>query len=199
MMNIGCVSVVIPIPGHIVAIECAKGRGLVLPGGKWEKETGETYKEAAARELKEEANLTAKEQQLLYAGFNIDGYFCHSFLTSVSDIEKMKGNDREGDAVLVEIEELISKSAFKAYYEILFDCLKLHMLDEYVFQYVAALESGAPTEQRVQKLVNPTADSRPMRDRSIAEQIEAGGLFKPQPKPPIGSDSKYGNSPAFFE
>jgi ADP-ribose pyrophosphatase YjhB (NUDIX family) len=178
MMNIGCVSVVIPIPGHIVAIECAKGRGLVLPGGSWEKAKGETFKEAAARELKEEANLTAKEQQLLYAGFNVDGWFCHSFLTSVTDIEAMEGTVKEGPAVLVEIEELISKSAFKAYYEILFDCLKLHMLDEYVFQYVAALEASynyTPTEQKVQKLMDPTADSRP----KAAEPLEFGGQSQP--------------------
>lgn len=99
-------------------MQCAKGRGLTLPGGK--HEPPETYKEAAARELEEETGLIAINQEFLYQGPNFtDGYTVMCFLTEVKDMN-FRDTD-EGKPLITTWDRLISESEFKSYYEVLHD------------------------------------------------------------------------------
>lgn len=60
----GAAASVVIGPGlKIAAIECAKGRGIILPGGKIER--GETPAEGATRELKEEVGLRVAKMKSL--------------------------------------------------------------------------------------------------------------------------------------
>ncbi len=121
---LGCSSLICAESGLFVGVKCSKGRGITLPGGKWEP--GETYKEAAARELLEETGLVAKSQSLLYHGGFMMGeefHYCYCFETGLTNesvdalfLGTAKGD--QGQPLLATWEELL-QSDFKAYYSIL--------------------------------------------------------------------------------
>jgi ADP-ribose pyrophosphatase YjhB (NUDIX family) len=138
-MKIGCVSLVAKELNKIVVLECAKGRGLVLPGGKWERETGESFKEGAARELVEETGLIAINQQLIFAGFNVDDYYGYTFLTQVENF-KWK-NTPEGKPRFATWDELLNKtkSKFMPYYELLADAFRATMNQNQMIQVIGVL------------------------------------------------------------
>ena len=83
--DIGCICVV-EKEGRYLAIECSKGRGIIMPGGKWE--FGEKYTETAARELEEETGLKAdpKHLEYIWMGPDGDGYMVLAFNLSYSHI-----------------------------------------------------------------------------------------------------------------
>jgi 8-oxo-dGTP pyrophosphatase MutT (NUDIX family) len=56
--KIGCIAVVPYYSSEYIGLKCAKGRGIIFPGGKWEP--SETFKETALRELKEETELQVR-------------------------------------------------------------------------------------------------------------------------------------------
>lgn len=65
---------------QILTIDCTKGRGLILPGGKFEAGKDYTYEQAAARELYEETNLLATSiGEWVFGNINTDGYFVNTF------------------------------------------------------------------------------------------------------------------------
>lgn len=119
MKKIGCTSLV-PDGNRFVAVACSKKRGIILPGGKWEK--GESFKECAKRELFEETGLIAMKQQLIFSGLNTDGYFVYVFLTEVDQI-KYNFETSEG-VTLPATWDTLQLSDFGPFYELVQDSLE---------------------------------------------------------------------------
>lgn len=120
-MRIGCVSVVGVGSDLFVGINCSKGRGIILPGGKWEPEfnLGETFKDCAARELKEEAGLKTNKSELLFHGPSGDGFYVYAFRV-VTNSPFNSVDHGSGRAGIHKYDEFM-KSQFKAYYELMFE------------------------------------------------------------------------------
>jgi ADP-ribose pyrophosphatase YjhB (NUDIX family) len=119
---IGCVTLV-PLnplwPGDyrtLAAIQCSKGRGIILPGGKWEE--GELFEQTAFREFREE---TGQElcglPKLFYQGYCEKENYCYTFLGSISQYNYFNITD-EGETRWASWSDLL-QSHFKAYYSLL--------------------------------------------------------------------------------
>lgn len=112
-MNIGCITLV-RRNGKLLGIQCSKGRGWILPGGKLEP--GETFIECARRELKEEAGLDGYNFKLIFQAPDGFGYHCLAFTADVYDFD-LAGSGEE--VVRPVTWEELKQSKYKAYYELL--------------------------------------------------------------------------------
>lgn len=116
-MRIGSIAL-IPNDGVFYALNCSKGRGIILPGGKWEE--GETFSQTAVRETKEELGITVVAGSFLYCGPSPDGYMVHTFLCRRTNFDEKVNVSSEGIPVWATWEMLL-RSKFKGYYEIIRD------------------------------------------------------------------------------
>jgi 8-oxo-dGTP pyrophosphatase MutT (NUDIX family) len=110
---IGCICLAFHA-GRIIAIECEKGRGIILPGGKPEK--GESFKKAASRELLEETGLVAIRQRLIFQGPPDTISYCYCFRTTVEEYPATK--PAQNKVVLATWNDLF-QNEYSAYYKLL--------------------------------------------------------------------------------
>ena len=127
--KIGCIVVcqATVMPDQYLGIKCAKGRGRILPGGKWDPEdNNESYKDAAAREFSEELGIQISTSFLKYIWHGPDGFGYTTFafkytgpLLTLSDCVE----STEGKPCLITEEQLYA-SQYNAYYRLLFEVMK---------------------------------------------------------------------------
>lgn len=134
-MKMACTNLVISKDnGRIAAVKCAKGRGIILPGGRWEE--GETPFACASRELKEETGLIAEKQRLIFQSPSPSGeFYTYCMLTKVKPwLLGHEYHSIEGTFVLATWGELC-RSKFGFYYELLYDVVnstKRRVIEDYL-------------------------------------------------------------------
>ncbi len=128
--KVGCI-VVVPCPGGFIGLDCAKGRGKILPGGKWTPED-RTYREAAAREFFEETGLTINPETLEYVWNGPDGfgYDTFAYLGKLVNVKGEPINSTEGRVEIVEEKDL-RLSKYAAWYDTFFQVLTERILSKW--------------------------------------------------------------------
>lgn len=120
MAKIGCVTVCrAGKSNHFMGLECPKGRGKILPGGKWEPEKDKFYQHGAARELYEEIGLIVDPEKLEYLWHGPDGYKCDTFAFLTNEWKRDLDYEAECKPIVVSKEDLLA-SKFGAWYDVFF-------------------------------------------------------------------------------
>lgn len=112
-VKIGCV-VMVEWNDRIVAIECAKKRGYIMPGGKWNP--GETFVECAKREFMEETGMEVGALRLIFQGMSEEGYYTYAFH---GRIKSFSPKDSDEGAVVLTDWHTLKQSCFGGYYELM--------------------------------------------------------------------------------
>lgn len=122
--KIGCVGLV-KSGNKVLAIKCKKGRGLILPGGKFESSKDNTFRECAAREVYEETGVVVNPIRgtLIHNGLACDGYFNYIFKWDSPSDEGNMQETSEGVPVWINPRELLADKncIFLPDYDILFN------------------------------------------------------------------------------
>lgn len=118
--KIGCAALVYDDDFNIIGIDCVKGRGIILPGGKWEE--GETYRAGAIRELREETGLVGGSSEFLLGALGPGGCFTYTFRIHVRDFSTI-ANSKEGKVVRATWDDLM-RSEYAPYYDVLREIVK---------------------------------------------------------------------------
>lgn len=111
------VFVVVPWQNGYLGLQCSKGRGIILPGGK--PKPGETFREAAIRELFEETGIIVDDLELIFQGFENN---CYGYTFLAKKIVGGRLTDSvEGELVVASPEQFVDKSCkMRAYNELVF-------------------------------------------------------------------------------
>lgn len=126
--------------GEFLAVEDAKGRGVILSGGEFEgsptgrhvdgrRNSTETYIDCALRGLREETGLVMKQRgladpNLLFSSMNVDGWYVFTFLALPlrrTDVAHLVGADNGSGRVVLTDRPTLLCSAYRAYYELVLD------------------------------------------------------------------------------
>lgn len=119
-MKIGCL-IMIPCGSAFLGIQCAKGRGKILPGGTYEPGKDKTYQDAAVRECQEEMGVTPTHPRYIWHG--PDGGDCITFAFRSEYYSGEPIATPEGTPVIASWGDLFD-SAFGAYYRILHEIVQ---------------------------------------------------------------------------
>jgi len=121
MDKIGCTTVIPYWGGGYVGLNDKKGRGFILPGGKYEPDKDKTYHDTAIREVKEEVGLDLNEVEYIWHGPDGFGYTCFAFKGYEYRGELVKETE-EGYPCIVTY-DILMKSNYAPYYKVLFEIL----------------------------------------------------------------------------
>lgn len=110
---IGCVAYC-EYEGRIVGLDCSKGRGTILPGGKWEYP--ESFHDCAVREFKEETGLECASPEFLFFGIGPFGCFVYTFRVY---IRAFHWKHTEAGITGLTTWDKLFKSQFGQYYRVL--------------------------------------------------------------------------------
>jgi 8-oxo-dGTP pyrophosphatase MutT (NUDIX family) len=121
--KIGCIAIVDRQYNHgysneYLTIDCAKGRGIILPGGKYE-EDDQTFERTAERELYEETGVVGVADKLVFHGMAPDGYYVYCFTMKDVSYHDIKEETDEG----LVLWSFPSSVLFNPFYELLFECI----------------------------------------------------------------------------
>lgn len=123
MIKIGCVAIVPHESGKgFHGIRCGKGRGIILPGGRYEKDVDLTYHHTACRELFEEMGLVTTPEDLEYLWHGPDGGDFITFAFLVKRYSGVPQETKEGIPVHADWNDLMV-SHFAGWYACLKDVL----------------------------------------------------------------------------
>lgn len=119
-MKIGCIAM-IHYQGGFLGLRCAKGRGLILPGGTYEPAKDRTYQATAIREAMEEVGVTPHDLRYVWHGPDGGEYTTFTFEASWHSGTPAKETN-EGIPQVVHWADLF-ESRFEAYYRILYEVM----------------------------------------------------------------------------
>lgn len=119
MIKIGCCTW-LEHKGKILTLDCSKGRGIVIPGGRYEHGVDASFMEAAKRELEEETGVVASKMKFVFSGLAPDGWYDYCFQALEYDLSNIKKETNEGKVLWSASPD---SHVFNPYYEMVKLCL----------------------------------------------------------------------------
>lgn len=130
----------VPSPNGFWGIKCSKGRGLIIPGGTFDRDLDATIVETAKRELREETGIEGQRPVYLWHGPDMQDrgdlppYITYTFLFNGLFAKPFPNDHFDAEEVIEVNWNDLSKSSFKGYYQCLYDHLAHCMQDPIVRQ-----------------------------------------------------------------
>lgn len=121
-MKIGAIAVM-PYEMGFLGIKCAKGRGIILPGGTYEPNKDNFYHSTACREALEEVGVIVDQSMMRYICCLPDGGDYMTFAFWCPHYYNEPKPSSEGTPTLASWKNLID-SNFGAYYRVLYEIME---------------------------------------------------------------------------